>query len=191
MTRGLSSPQVAAATGKHLVVVPLLEMAFTSGTLRLAMSPWNIVVGGNTYLGGGALLSIKSTQESVGSLEGLEVTMTGLDAAISAIAADEPYRGRIVTLSKAYCDPDTNAVIGAPVVKFIGRMRSMTITDQNDTASVTLQAEHYEAELRRPAPIRWNNADQQRFYPGDVGAEHVEALVEAKLVWPAKEALRR
>lgn len=191
MSRGLTSAQRAAAAGPHRRVVPLLEMYFDSGTLRLALAPWDIVVGGETYIHTGPLLSINPFHESATSTEGIEATITGLDAAMLTIASQEPYRGRVLRLLKAWLHSETNEVIGNPVPTFLGRMQSMVISEKNDECTIRVVAEHYEAELRRPAPLRLNHADQQRLFPGDRGCEYVEETVEKSVVWPSKEAMRQ
>lgn len=191
MPRGLSNAQLTAVVGTHRIVVPLFELFFDSGTLRLAICPWDVVVSGNTYNTTGQILSVKPLSESSTSKEGAEITMSGLDAAIINIAAYESYRGRFVRLSKLYLDKDTNAQIGNPVTQFIGRMQSIAIAESNNDCAVTLTAEHYEIELTRPAPLRLNNADQQRLYPGDKGCDQVESMTEKNIVWPALEALKQ
>lgn len=191
MSRGLTTSQRAAAMSGHLQVAPLIDLAFTGGTLRATTAPWDITTSDGLYLALGPLLAIKQVSESAGSFEGLEIGMSGLDAAIVAIAAGEPYQGRIARLLKAYLHSETNTIIDQPVVQFIGRMRVMSISETNDQATVVIQAEHYEAELQKAAPLRLNNADQQRLYPGDRGAEYVEQMVERTLTWPSKELFKR
>lgn len=191
MSRGLTQSQRAAAMAGHLQVAPLVDLHFDAGTIRMTTAPWDITTSEGTYLALGPLLSVKQVNESAGSFEGLEVGMSGLDAAIVAIAAGEPYQGRLVRLLKAYLDSENNGIIDAPVVQFIGRMRVMSITETNNQAAVVLQAEHYEAELQKAAPLRLNNADQQRLFPGDLGAQYVEQMVERTLQWPNRQAFIR
>lgn len=190
MTRGLSAAELAAAAGGHRARAPLLEILFDSGPLRLAMWPWNIPVGGDMYIGTGGLVSMRELSESADSVEGMEFTMDGLDAAVLELAALEPYRGRIVRLLKAFVNPDTNQVVATPKAHFVGRIQSMPIEESNELCKVTLVAEHYEVELRRPAPLRLNDADQQRLYPGDLGCQYVETMTEKQIVWPSAETLR-
>jgi hypothetical protein len=190
MSRGLDTAQQSAALARHRVIAPLVEMDFLSGPLRLTTAPWDITAGGKTYMST-LLMSIRQVSEAVGSFEGVELTLTGLDAAAATIAAQEPYRGRLLTLSKVYLDPDTHQIIGTPVVQFIGRIRAMPSSETNNTATIAVQAEHYEAELRRAFPLRYNDADQQRLFPGDRGAEFVEVLAEKRLVWPSRESQMR
>lgn len=186
MSRDLTVAQKTAADGKHRKTAPLLELLFDSGTLRISLAQWDIVVGAITYSRLNSLLEVQPLQESSGSIEGFNFTLSGLDPAIIVIATQEQYRGRIVRLMKVYLNADTNAVIGAPSVRWVGRMRSMAIQETNDKCTVALAAEHYEAELTRAAPLRFNDSDQQRLYPGDLGCQYVEEMVDKTLVWPAR-----
>lgn len=191
MSRGLSTAQLSAASAAHRMAIALVELHFKAGLLSLALSPWDLTHGGVTYQRTGQLLKIDAAHESSKSFEGIKLTMSGLDVSIMALAADEPYRGRLVRVLKAYINPEDGVLIGAPVVQFVGRIRSMPIQETNDTCTVAVLAEHYEAELQRPAPLRLNNADQQRLYPGDRGAEYADQLEDKTVVWPTKEALMK
>lgn len=190
MSRGLSSAQQTAAAGGHRRCVPLVEALFDSGTLRLALSPISITDQGYLYTATGPLVRVNETHESANSVEGMEFVFSGLPPEIIAIATAEPYRGRVVRLLKAWLN-DANETIGTANVMFVGRMHSMQITEKNDMCEVTVKAEHYEAELSRPVPLRLNNADQQRLYPGDLGCEYAEMMVEHQIVFPSREAQRK
>lgn len=191
MSRGLSSPQQTASAGRHRQVALLIEMIFDSGTLRLTTAPWDVIVGADTYVKSNRPGYIKPISESGGSMEGLEFGLSGLNSGIVDIAALEPVKGRVVKLYKVYLDADTNQAIDSPVLYWVGRIRSMPIVDTNTEASITVQVEHYDADLARPSPVRLNNADQQRLYSGDLGCEMAEELAEKKIVWPHKEVLKR
>lgn len=189
MSRGLDQAQIAASTAPTRCVVQLVEMFFRSGVLRLARNQWSIPHEGNIYVG--VAMNIRQLRESSGSIEGAEFSMTGIDPAIMAIVDQEQYRGRVVTLKKAYINPDTNLLIGEPKLAFIGRIKAMPSQETNSACDITVIAEHYDAAISRPAPTRLNDADHQRFYPGDLGCQHAEAMVEKNLVWPSREALQQ
>lgn len=191
MSRGLTNAQRTAAAAPHRMAIALVELHFHAGRLNLALSPWDVTHGGQTYQRTGALMQIEAAHESSKSWEGLTITMSGLDPSIKTLAADEPFRGRLVRVLKAFVEPETGALIGNPVVQFVGRIRAMPIQEKNDTCTVALQAEHYEAELQRPAPLRLNNSDQQRLYPDDKGAEYADQLEDKVVVWPTREALMK
>ncbi|HEY0684769.1 MAG TPA: hypothetical protein VGD45_20700 [Steroidobacter sp.] len=191
MSRGLAAQELSAVTASHRAIAPCIEALFDSGALRLTLAPWDLTFGGNTYIAAGALINVREAREATGSVEGLEFSLTGLDPAILTIATQEPYRGRVIRLQKGIFNTATNTLIANPRTWFLGRMKSMVITETNNSCTVTVVAEHYEAALGRPSPLRLNDADQQRMYPGDRGCEWVEAMTERNIVWPAREALMR
>lgn len=186
--RGLSVSQQNAMQSAHRIIVPLIELYFDSGTLRLSAGPWDIVVGANTYTH--ASLSISPWRESSGSIEGLQIGMNGLDPSIITIADTEPYQGRTARLLKAYLQADSNQAIGAPVAHFVGRMRNLPTSETNRTAQVSVVIEHFDAELDRPNPIRWADPDQQALYPGDKGCEFAAQNSDKTVVWPSKKAVK-
>lgn len=189
MTRGLTNPELTAVTAAHRAVAPCIEALFDSGPLRLTLAPWHLTFGGNTFIAAGPLLSIKEVRESTGSVEGLEFSLTGLDPAVLTIATQEPYRGRIVRLMKGIFNVSNNTLVAPPRTWFPGRLKSMLITETNRVCTISVVAEHFEAALGRAAPLRLNDSDQQRLYPGDRGCEWVEAMTEKNIVWPSREAL--
>lgn len=188
MSRGLTSAQAAAVVAPHRQILPLVELYFTSGTLMLALGPWNYTSMSGTYTATGPTAYVKAASESAGTQEGLEVGMSGLDPAIITLADTEPYRGRILRILKAYLSLDTNSPIGEPVPWFVGRIKSMNIVEDNTTANVAILAEHYEVELSKPAPLRYSDADQQRLHPGDKGCQYSADTANKDIVWPSREA---
>jgi hypothetical protein len=191
MSRGLTSGQLTAAAQSHRVNVALVEMLFDSGTLRLAMGPWPVTVGADTYVATGAALRIDPLTEKDGGLEGLRFSMSGADPAIMDLATVEDYRGRIVRFLKARLNATSHAIIDSPTVEWIGRMRDMPINETNGSCQIDLLAEHYDIALSRPAPRRWNDSDQQRDFPGDKACEYASTMTEKFLPFPAKEALKK
>lgn len=188
MSRGLSVNQINASASGHRVVAPLIEMLFDSGPLRLAAFRWPVTDGATTYIA--AALRIAPARESAGSREGLEVSLSGLDPAIIAIAVAEPYQGRVIRLLKGYMQPDSNGIIDVARVSFLGRMRNMTIGEDNSTAQVTVSCEHYDVELQRPNPLRYTDAAQQDLYPGDLGCQYAALNADKQVVWPSTKAQR-
>lgn len=188
MSRGLSVAQQNASQSSHRIVIPLIELFFDSGTLRLAAGVSDLIVGAETYTR--ANISVQPLGESASSTEGFQFGMNGLDPAIIQLADTEPYQGRIGRLLKAYLQADSNQIIGTPVVHFIGRMRNIPTSESNSMAEVTVALEHYDAELSRPAPLRWADADQQRLFPGDKGCEHASTNSDKTINWPSKSAVK-
>lgn len=166
-------------------------MLFAGGALRLAMSPWPVVATVGTFTATGPLMAVDALEEADSGMPGLRFTMSGLDPEILTLATSEPYRGRLVKLYKAYLNATTYALIGQPRLEWVGRMRNMPIVETNSECTVTLDAENYDLALMQAAPRRWNDADQQRRFPGDRGCEYASQMTEKFIPFPAKEALRR
>lgn len=188
MSRGLDDNQVAASAKSNRIIFPLVEMYFDSGTLMLCLGSWDYVGLSGTYIHTGPLAYIRPAAESASSQQGIEVGLSGLDVAAMAIATSEPYRGRLLRLLKGYIDADTHLAVGQPALFAVYRMTNMTPTEMNNTASISVTAEHYEIELSRPAPTRWSDADQQRRFPGDLGCQYAAATSEKTVIWPSKQA---
>ena len=179
MTRNRTTPQTTADTASHKGAAVLLELLFTSGTLRLALAPWDVTSGGNLYTHTGAALTIDAHGEAADGTEGLQFTLTGLDAGIFDLVVTEPYQRRLVrVLEQRFAADDT--AVGDATVEYIGRMVSLASAEDVSSRSwtVTVQTEQYDAEARRARNLRYSDAEQRRRYPGDLGAEYVASLVE-------------
>lgn len=186
MSRGNSVSQINAAAGPHRVVAPLLEFYFTSGTLRLAVFPWTLIVGANTYTR--APVTLNPTKESAVSSEGFELHLSGFDPAIIELMTAEPYHGKTFRVLKAYIHADNNNVIDTPRGFWLGRMRNMVASESNEKIDVSMFVEHYDIELQRATPLRYADADQQRLFPGDRGCEYTARNTDKTVIWPSKEA---
>lgn len=182
MSRDRSAPLVAADTAPHSGRAILLELLFASGPLRLCLGPWNIVAGGETYYATGAALQVDAHGENADGSEGLQFTMSGLDAAILALVISEPYHRRPVRMLEQRFS-EANVAVEAPVAEFVGRMVSLVHerAATSNTATVTLVAEHFDNAARRPRDVRFTDAEQRRRFPGDLGAQYAAELVEKNL----------
>lgn len=179
MSRGRTSTQTTADTANHRGAAVLLELLFDSGTLRLCIGPYSITSGGNLYQHTGAALAVEPHGETADGTEGLQFTMTALPAGIFDLVVDEPYQRRLVRmLEQRFNADDTPADVAS--VEYIGRM--VKLTSQEDpksrTWTVQVQTEQFDAEGRRARNIRFSDAEQQRRYPGDLGAEFAASLEE-------------
>jgi len=190
MTRGLTTEQQTVANARNGMVVPLVAVEFDSGTLRLCLGGMNVVDTTGTTWYAAQSLSLETTSESADSTDGLSFSLNGLDAAIIAIAAGEPYFRRPVLLYEQYLDANF-APVQTPKLEWAGRLTALTIEEQGRQVSVAGSAEHWSAEEKRVRVRYYNHAGQARAYPSDTGFDKVEQMAEVQLVWPAKEALQK
>ena len=182
MSRDRTAPQIAADTGAHAGGVPLLELNFTSGVLRFAAGPTDVTVGADNYLTQGPLLEIEDHTESADGTEGMTFTLSGLAGGVFNILAAEPYKGKLVRLLELRYDAN-HAAVDPPSVEWIGLMTAMNSVEDPESRrhTVTLQAEHYEADADRATNLRFSDAEQRRRYPDDKGAEYVTAMTDRVL----------
>jgi hypothetical protein len=179
MTRGRTGTQTAADTAAHRGSAALLELLFDSGALRLCIGPWSITAGGNLYVHTGAALAVEPQSEAVAGLEGLQFTMSALPAGVLDLVVSGPYQRRLCRLLEQRFNTDDTAADVASV-EYIGRMVTMTAAEdmKSRTWTVVLQTEQFDADSRRARNIRYSDAEQQRRYPGDLGAEFAAGLEE-------------
>lgn len=176
MTRGRSAPLQAADLAAHKGSAYLIELAFDSGTLRLALAQWNVIVGADTYLATGAALELRALSESADGVEGFEVALSRLDSGIFALMDAEPYNGRIARILLQRFDHADAAVSTAQVMQ-IGRMKRMASSEEKGGKhTVAVACEHFDAEFEREQVLRFTDAEQRRRYPADLGGEYLAQL---------------
>jgi hypothetical protein len=179
VSRGRTTPQKNADVASHAGRAIGVEMLFDSGALRIAIAQKNLSDGTNTYTATGLAFAMSEVQESSAGFEGFEVSLSGLDAGIQSIIANEPYRGRIISVLEQRFDAN-DVEVGNLTRQVVGRMRAMvteTVT-KDGKQLVAIQAEHFDAELDDPRTLRFTDADQKRRYPTDLGAEYLSALLD-------------
>lgn len=182
MSRDLTSGVSSAVQAASLPLLVLVELDFESGTSRYSTAPFNLTWNGQTWYGIGTLGSIDATEET-GTVEakGISMQISGIDPAKIAIALGDHYQGRSC---KVYAAPlDSNhQVIADPKLIFDGRMDTMEV-QLGQTATIVVTAESRLADLERPRVRRFNDADQQNKYPGDLFFQFVDQMVEVQINW--------
>tara|TARA_S200002703_G_scaffold154916_1_gene158425 strand:- start:4932 stop:5495 length:564 start_codon:yes stop_codon:yes gene_type:complete len=186
MTRTLTTEMQAVATAEVVRPFYLLDLEFDSGDLYLWTGLGDLTVDGNTYTGVGTILGIQPIEESSElSANGASFTLSGVQQALLALARDEDYQGRPVTLKLGAFD-DNGDVISDPVIIFSGFMDVMSIEDGGETGNISLSAENKLISFERASIRRYTDKDQQLFHPGDKGFEFVTSVQEKDLLWGRK-----
>lgn len=157
-----------------------VEMEFDSGTLRLWNGYGDLTLGGDTYTGGGSLISVSAIEEAaeIGA-KGVSMTLTGISSSILTTALTENYQYRIVNI---YVGAITSGTVSSYKV-FSGRMDVMTIAEEGETCTITLTAESRLIDLERPRLRRWTSEDQKALDANDKGFEFINSLQEASIKW--------
>lgn len=186
--RNIPSSFAAALAAPHVIVFPLVEIRWSSGTQYLAGVDFAVTWSGQTYAPALGLIDIEPVRETGSSYEGLRITLSGVTGTSLAVALSEPMQGRPITLRLAALD---GASLLVDANCWSGLLDVPTITDGGDSATVVLQAEHRMAIWDRPRVTRYTDAQLQRDYPGDLGLQYVAQMESAQIVWPAASFFRQ
>lgn len=186
MSRGLTTGAKAASQGETVLRTLAVALDFPSGIARFNSSPADIVIGGQTFLGVGALGSISAAEEGVELRSyGMTVGLTGVPREAVALALGQAYQGRGGTVWEVPLDPATWQPVSDPIVIFRGRMDQMDIT-LGERAEVVVRLENRLTDWERPKLRRYTDVDQRRRDPNDGSFRFLPATTEKEIIWPAR-----
>jgi hypothetical protein len=183
MSRDLTATNESAAAASTIAPVLFLDLGFDSGTVRVHSWLGDITWGGHTYTGVGQLGTVGTVDEdSELSRTPITLTLSGIPTSLVSAVLNEYYQGRTATLYLGYLNTTTLALVDDPFVAYRGRMDEPNVV-QGEHLTVTVSVESRFAAWDRPLVRRYNDADQQSRYPGDLGLQFVEQSTEKQIAW--------
>lgn len=178
MTRTISSGLQTALEASSVELYFAVELLFDSGALRMWTGIGNKSIDGNTYFGTGSLLSIGGLGESLDmTANNATITLAGVDTNLISLALQEPYQNRNCKIYMGSLATTDVATI------FSGTMDTMTINDDGETSTVSINVESRIARLDRPKPFRYTSAQQRNRYTGDTFFDWVAKLADKQVYW--------
>ena len=182
MTHALDTNQAAALAAGHIEGIAFVQLDFTT-TLRLSTLPYNFSWNGSTWIGTGTLGAISAIGENVDlQAQGVSLSLSGISPSLISTALGEQYQGKACQIWFCPLNPDTGQLIGTPIRIFSGRIDTMDI-EVGEKATLTLQAEGKLIDFFRPRVSRYTDAEQQLRYPGDLGLQYVNSLIDVEIAW--------
>lgn len=177
---------------KSTVVQPIfaIELEFSDGTLRF----WNgygsitMTAGGSSkvFTGTGDLLSISPVEESSTlQMNGISVALTGIKSSLVSSALSAQYTNRDAALYMGLYNA-SGSVIADVYTLFKGKMDVLNITEQADTATITLNIESRLVSFEQPLNRMLTLEDQQVDYSSDLGFEFISDLQDKEIIWGKK-----
>tara|TARA_Y100000004_G_scaffold12151_1_gene13114 strand:+ start:1256 stop:1903 length:648 start_codon:yes stop_codon:yes gene_type:complete len=146
----------------------------------------DLIISSETYTGAGSLLSISGVEETRElKSAGLTVSLSGMDATVLNYALTENYQNRFLTLFMGYLMGGSNEVAGT-IVLFRGRMTTLTISDDPNGSTITIDAENRLIDLDRPSNLRYTKESQEFLYTGDTGLDRINQIQDKEIVWGRK-----
>ena len=188
MSRSIGSAFGTQLTSGSLRPFYAIKMNFTSGTLLLATTYADLVIGGNTYLGSGNILSVAPiTETSDTRASGLEISLNGLDTSILSAGLTEDTQGMVVEVYFGVLTTTDNAdvIVNTPYQIFSGFIDSMVLEENGEESSLKFTVENKLITLEIPTDRRYTDQDQDNFYPGDKGCNFVTSLQDKSVAWGA------
>lgn len=181
-----------------------VEIDFSSGPLYVWSGLGNLTYEGKLYLGAGQLLNLSSIEETTEiEAKGANITMSGIPSSFLSLALTEPYQGRecriyfglfidnleITTQGEVTITTENLVSLSTEseskffIEIFSGELDQMNISENADTATISVSAENVLIRLERPTVRRFTNEDQKSRYPNDRGLEFVASLQDKEIFW--------
>ena len=167
----------------------LCELRLDEGTVFVCSLDKNISFSGGLYLGVGNFGKVSITRETSDSeASGLELELSGIptddDPDYIIIAKDTNYHGRTVIVRFGFLDENDQltTATGDPAILFQGLIDQMFIRI-GKTGTVSLTAEDDWIRWEEPLKSLYTNEEQQFLFPGDLGLEFVQQVVDKELIW--------
>lgn len=184
MSRSLTAAVETGSQQANVTAILLAKLDFSSGMLYMTNMPYTVTWDGNAYVGGGSLVGVEPVSESADQqAHELKYRLAGIPPEYLSIALTEHYQGRDAYLYWALMDAD-HKVVADPVLLFKGRMDVMEVV-AGQQGIITLTAQSRLADWARARVRRYNDADQQAEYPGDLFFQYQEQMVSVELLWGA------
>jgi len=188
MSRSIGSAFGTQLTSGSLRPFYAIKMNFISGTLLLATTYADLVIGGNTYLGTGNIIGVSPiTETSDTRASGLEIVLNGLDTSILSAGLTEDTQGMVVEVYFGVLTTTSNAdaVVDTPYQIFSGFIDSMVLEENGEESSLKFTVENKLITLEIPTDRRYTDQDQQNFFSGDKGCNFVTSLQDKSVAWGA------
>jgi hypothetical protein len=186
------SQHLQAVCGAHWLV----ELDFSSGLIRATTAPVDVTAAGNTYTGLGAFLGVGAVRESEDSAaERITISLPVVNSAMLAatMGPAATYRGRAARLYLQLFDEQFQPV-GPRVARWSGYMEPVRITRTpasvgNGAGSGTIELPCQRAGMARARNyqgLRITHSQQLARYPGDMGLQYLQTLIEQPALWLSK-----
>lgn len=173
----------------------LVEIDFSGGTQRFTNWGDDVVSGGQTYLGRTNLVQISTITESEDpGADAVTFEFPVVNGAMLAacIGAASVWRNRAVriylqAMNSSFQPVGTKTLRwqGKLVAVSVDRARGSLVQGGLGTLIVKAQRAGFN-HMRRADGLRVSHAQQQIDYPGDLGFQYIEGLIEKPTVWLSK-----
>lgn len=183
--RNLTAGLVAQLQGTRMRPMVLVEIDFTNESIFVWSGVGSLTWNGHVWSGLGRLGAISPIVESTEiAAQNVTLTLSGIPPemvteVMSFVSQRSPVQVWFGTLT------EDNQVIADPARCTNGFIDVPTLTDGVDTCTLALTVETPLVALKRASNGRFSDADQQKYFPGDLGFAYVTTLQNVYIQWPS------
>jgi len=179
----------AQLSGATVVACYLVEVAFTSRTMRLWTGAGRITAGGHAWDGLGRFGGISGLDAAInGKAPQTTFTLSGVDPEIMQSAMRDYHAeadGNTVRVYMQFFDAATIVQLDDPYQIWSGVIRTADFAaDASGMAEVSIGAESLFVLRDRPVFGHYTDSDQRSRSPGDRLFEYVPAMQGKVVTWP-------
>lgn len=180
---GIDAATAAVLEKDHQILFYAVKAEFDTETLRFWTGGEDISINSETYTGLGELLSINDIEETLElKSSNIVLSLAGMDENVLNMALTENYQNRNITVFLGSLQGGTSTAEGV-VVLFKGRMSAMTISDNPQGSTISLEAENRLVDLERPSNLRYTKESQLSIDANDTCFNKVQDLQDQEIVW--------
>lgn len=186
--RSLAAGVTTALAATEVIIVTLVKLEFSTGTITLNDSLYQLDWDGDTYLAAAGLGRVSAVEDKPSEMAGMSLELLNVDSSHIAAALDDAdvVQGALVTFSTAVLDATSHQIIDV-LLDWTGYADTMSIVESGKTCTIGLTAESKAVDLLRGSPLLYNDADQQSLVPGDRYFEFVASQSDKPVSWPTRE----
>lgn len=186
MARNLTSAFDTAIQQDEIHPIIITKVNTSGGDVRVWSGIGDLTHDSETYIGTGTFGGISSTSEKTDlSATGITLSLSGIPSALISTALGQIQQGRLCQIWMGLLTPATGALISDPYELFTGFSDVTIITEQAETATITIQVENRLVDLERPRIRRYTDEDQKSdsANSGDKGFEFVPGLQDKVIIF--------
>lgn len=195
MSRGLTAGNVTTVTGEVIHFAYLVELDFVDNPVYLWSGSGDLVYGGKTWLGIGAIASISSAEESFGQVaKDVQLSLVGQGTGLysAAMSDSRQMQGRFATVTAAWLNESFDTVAYAYQLQRL-IMDTMTVEDVMDADGnggirITVNCVDELVDMGGSSSAYYSDANQQALHPGDTFLRFIATLPGKDIKWAQKSA---
>ena len=182
MPRNLASPNQTAVLSQAVQLVLLVRLDFTTETVYLASTPFNLVWNSQTWLGVGQLGKVSGVSEDTEvTAQPTVLTLSGIPTELVTDALAVVKFGGKAQLYVGFLNE--GALVTDPIPANLGLIDAPAFDINAPTCSIAVTIESEMADLQRSRGGRLTTCDQRGRYPWDASMDVVSMIQDKLLIW--------